>query len=164
MSILLCGWLLAGASVAFAGKISVVHDDKTAFSGYVTYELRAGTAARREHVQQRIESDVQRILLTRGLLPATADPDLLVVTHVLVDRQSAESLSDESYWEFVTGVTGVDAYDFGAGTLVIDFVDPASERVVWRGIASEKVDEDVKKVEKKIDKLVERLLRDFPPR
>ena len=151
-------------SATLAGKrVSVEFDEAGDFSTYATFSFEVGTPARRGEIQQRIEAAVTRELAERGLRVAVEAPDLLVLTHVLVDRQSLDQLSDETYWEFVTGVTGVDAYDVGAGTLVVDLVDPATNKVVWRGIAVETVRESAAKIERKIDKIVGRLMRNYPP-
>ena len=155
---------LLATSATLAGKrVSVEFDRAAEFSTYATFGLEVGTPARRGEIQQRIEAAVTRELAERGLRVAAEAPDLLVLTHVLVDRQSLDRLSDETYWEFVTGVTGVDAYDVGAGTLVVDLVDPATNKVVWRGIAVETVRGSAAKIERKIDKIVDRLMRNYPP-
>ena len=97
-----------------------------------------------------------------GLVEVAEDPDLVVATFSLVDRQTLESLEDEDYWCFLTGVTSVDAYDLEAGTLVVDFVDPETKTRVWRGVASGAVKGSTKKMLRKIDDALRRMLRSFP--
>lgn len=155
---------LAQATSAALAAVTVLHDDGVDFSALRTYELREGTPARRSDVQKLIDDSVERELQDKGLRPAAGPPDVVVLTYALADRHTAEELEDPVYWEFLTGVTSVDAYDVEAGTLVIDLVDPATERVLWRGIASETVTAPAKKVKRRIDAVVRKMFKRFPPR
>jgi len=158
-------WLSLGLmSMISAGEISVRSDSTFEFGSYSTYDLKAGTAARRDTLQQRIESALRRELKSIGLHESTETPDLIVVTHVLPDLHSLNQLSDEAYWEFITGVKSVDPYDIGAATLVVDLVDRETQKVVWRGVATGKVKQSVATIKKKIDKLVAKLIGELPPR
>lgn len=152
------------ASLILAGKISVRSDSSFNFESYSTYDLKTGTAARRDSLQQRIDSALRREFGSIGLRESSESPDLIVVTHVLPDLQSLDQLSSEDYWEFITGVKSVDPYDIGAATLVVDLVDRETQQVIWRGVATGKVKQSVATIEKKIDKLVAKLVRELPPR
>jgi hypothetical protein len=155
--------LLAVSSTLAAKGVSVEFDRSADFSSFATFRLDEGTPARDSEIQHKIQQAVARELSARGMQAADDAPDLLVLTHVLIDRQSLDLLSDEAYWEFVTGITSVNAYDLRAGTLVVDLIDPGTKRVVWRGIAVEKVRGNAAKIERKIDKIVGRLLGQYPP-
>ena len=127
--------------------------------------LAWGAEARRPAAQERIVTAVDRELVSRGyvLAEVAAKADLWVVAHVLVDRQSLGRLADPDYWEFMTGITSVDTYALGAGTLVIDLVDRSSGTVLWRGLASESVSGPADKMMRKIDKSIHKMFRRFPP-
>jgi hypothetical protein len=152
--------LLAPASVA---AVSVDFHPTTDFSRYKTYALADGTPARREIAQERIVDAVRRELAGDGLRLVESNADVYVATHVLVDKHTLKELSNPDHWDFWTGIVDVDAYDLGAGTLVIDFVDGESGELVWRGLVTADVRGIPSKKMKKIDKLVGRLLRKFPP-
>jgi hypothetical protein len=98
----------------------------------------------------------------RGLRQVEAQPDLLVRAHVLVDAHSLEELADESQWEFWTGVRNISAYDLGEGTLVIDFVESASGRIVWRGLTTEKLSRSAEAEYDRLPKIVRKLLERYP--
>jgi hypothetical protein len=59
--------------------------------------------------------------------------------------------------------TFVDQYD--EGTLVVDFADPKTKKLIWRGTASAAVDASLPPVkrEKRINDGVAKLLKKFPP-
>ncbi len=48
------------------------------------------------------------------------------------------------------------------GTLMVDVVDPETNKLMWRGTARDTID-DRKKAEKKVQKAVNKLLSKFPP-
>lgn len=132
------------------------------FSQLGTYELVEGTPARREAAREELNRSLRRALGELGLQEAEQAPDVYIVSHVLVDTQTLEDLSDPEYWEFITGVRSVDPYDIGAATLVVDVVDAETRVLVWRGVATETVKGKPKKMAGKIDKAVRRLFDPAP--
>jgi hypothetical protein len=147
---------------AIAAQVSVEFDDSVDFKEYQTYALRDGTPARRLDVQIRIEGYISRELEKRGLSRVEESPDLLVRTYALVDKLTLEQLANQGTWEFYTGLTDMDAYSVKAGTLVVDIVDPGSEKVLWRGLVAAPVSGSVASVERKLDKAVTKMFRQFP--
>jgi hypothetical protein len=64
-----------------------------------------------------------------------------------------------------TGVSAITTVNtFLEGTMVVDVFDARTERLIWRGIASETVSDDPQKNAKKIGNAVEKMFkRHFPP-
>jgi len=153
--------LTLAVSVGFAG-ISVEFDPGTVFGDYETYAWSEGTPARRSSSELVIRQGVERELGARGLTQVEGQADVLVVTHALADRQSLEQLHDATYWEFVTGIRSVDAYQLGAGTLVVDIIDEATDKVVWRGLITGGVSGPTDKMNRKLDKTIGKLFRRLP--
>jgi hypothetical protein len=152
---------LVVAPAAWTG-VDVRFDEGTDFSRFATYELKEGTPARRAGAQKLIAHTLENALDDRGFRRVDRDPDVYVVSHVLVDVQRLEDLDDPDYWQFITGVRAVDAYDVGAATLVVDLVDAQTKAVVWRGIVTEAVKGSVEKMQRRIDKGVRRLFKQLP--
>ena len=152
--------LLVGGTVT--ADVNVEFNAAFDFNVYSTYAWRDGTPARRDVAEQRIRRGVDRELVAAGLRRVVEDADLWVVTHALVDRHSLDDLHDRAYWEFFTGVKSVDAFDLGAGTLVVDLVDARLQRVVWRGAASEAIRGRMEPNLKKIDKAIHGMFRRLP--
>ena len=143
--------------------VSVQFDRANDFSRYRTFAWKDGTAARRPAIQAGILSAVQRELEAAGMRKIDEAPDVYVLTHALVDEHTLEDLSDATYWKFWTGIGRIDLEAIKVGTLVVDLLDPATGKIVWRGLATGAVDAKVKKITRKIDRLVGKLFRDFPP-
>jgi hypothetical protein len=146
-----------------AGAGELEFDKSADFSGYRTYAWKEGTEARRDDAQATITAAVEQELAGKGLTPVESDPDLYVATYVLVDAHSLEELSKPGQWEYWTGVSSVDAYQVGAGTLIIDLVDAETGGVVWRSLATGTVRGAAKKIRKRLPKMVRKMLLDYPP-
>jgi hypothetical protein len=147
---------------ALAG-VSVEYDREADFSRYTTYSWGEGTPGRRPSVQELIVAAVDRELAARGLIKVDQGGSLNVLTHALVDKHTLEKLADPTYFKFWSGVNIVDPRTLKAGSLVVDLQDASSERIVWRGLATATVDKTFKKLGKKIDKVVAKMFRQFPP-
>jgi hypothetical protein len=155
--------LLIGLCPPTTPAADLEYDRATDFTGYRTYAWKEGTPAYRPSMQEMIVQTIDRGLQSKGLVPVDEDPDLWVVTYILVDRHTLEELSDPVKFEFWTGVTSVDAYELQAGSLLLDLIDADSDRVVWRCLASGKVKGSAKKMQKKIPKMIGNMLRGYPP-
>jgi hypothetical protein len=146
-----------------ATKIAVEASDDVVFSRYRTYAWGEGKSAHRRQAQRQIVSAIEAALADDGLTRVEQSADVLVSSYVLPDRQSLADLSDPSYWDFMTGLVDVDPYDLQAGTLVIDLNDAGSGERIWRCIAAVSISGAVEKNTKKIDKLVRRMFKKYPP-
>jgi len=152
--------LVVSVCVARAGDRVEIRDE-TGGKRYETFDWKEGTAARRPAAENRIVSAVEAALQSKGLIRVREDAELYVTTHVLVDRHGLDELDNAVDWEYWTGVSSVDAFDLRAGTLVVDLVDAAQNRRVWRGVGSATVKGSVEKSMKIIDKLVREILDEF---
>ena len=128
------GLTALAATVAFAAS-QAEYDPAVDFSVYRTYAWQEGTRARRPEAQTLIVDSVERDLLRKGLTRVEQDPDFYVATHALVDQHTPKELADPTYWDFVTGVTNIDAFAVRGGTLVVDVIDANTMERVWRGVA-----------------------------
>jgi len=153
--VLLAAPLYAGVSVEF--------DREVDFSGFGTYTWAAGTPARRPDVQDLIVAAIDRELAARGLEKVDGGGALNLITHALADEHTLKQLADPTYFKFWSGVTITDPALLKTGSLVVDLQDAGSGKIVWRGLATATVDQSFKKIGRKIDKVVARMFRDFPP-
>ena len=151
---------------AHAQKVTVEFDQGADFSRYKTFSIRDGQlnsrnpALNNDLVKQRIESDLEKNLIARGLTRADDRADLNVRYHF----GSARKTELESYPAGWRGWgTRVVRVPYSEGTLVIDLRDRESRSLVWRGIASEE-QHDANKIEGKLDKMVEKALKKYPPK
>ena len=176
---LICGLTF----VVFAmgcSSISTSHDyDPSAdFANYKTYAWIqqptniSGNARQAQSqdplVRKRIMNSVDMVMAQKGLRMAD-DYQLLIVFHTGI--QDKVQVTDWGYgygpYRGWYGGGGVNTYQYQQGTLIIDFVDAESKQLVWRGTAEGVVGEgktDPEKAQKKIDEIVGKMLKDYPPK
>lgn len=120
-------------------------------------------------VHKRIQAAIQAALATRGY--AKVDPgraDFEVAYHVAIDQQLDARTIYTGYGPYRgVGMAGahtvVDSYDLG--TLMIDFISPVTDSVIWRGTAQSRL-QDLKtpaEREQRVQEVVDEVLDKFPP-
>ena len=173
------GVLLFCAVILAAGcsSVSVSHDfdSKVDFAGLRTYGWLTTPESTSESVQRelqtnsliesRVKKAVNRQLAAKGLKETTQDPDFLVAFHTGVqDKTDVQSWGyGYGYWGMRGG--GVSTIHYQEGTLILDFIDPESDNLIWRGVGKKVVSEKTtpEKSQKNIDQAVERILSKYPP-
>jgi hypothetical protein len=115
--------------------------------------------------QDRLRTAVEKQLVTRGFEQVgSTKPELILHYHVNVRQQIDAGDIDQKYGYCNECLPYVyDVYD--AGTLVIDFVDARTNRLVWRGWAEgsiEGVIDDQRAMEGQIDKAVAVIMKKLP--
>jgi hypothetical protein len=120
-------------------------------------------------VRARIRAAVEDELSKRGYLQRSDNPDFLVNYHTAMkDELNSVEMQDyydrQPYEEFPQDVTYT--YTWHKGTLILDFIDVGSNKMVWRGIARAEVNlnDPPDKKKARIARAVERMLREFPPK
>jgi hypothetical protein len=69
------------------------------------------------------------------------------------------------YWSgFGDGIATTTVSTTPIGTLVIDIFDAPSKKLIWRGKATETLSDKPDKNEKKLEKAVEEMFKNFPPK
>lgn len=164
MRAILLIWL--AAACAFAQKITIEFDQAADFSRYRTFAIRDGQlnsrnpALNSELVKKRIDADIARDLMARGLTMATGRSDL----NVRYRFGSARKAEIETYPAGWRGLgTRIVRFPYTEGTLVIDLRDPGTRSLVWRAIASDE-SSDAAKIEGKLDAMVRKSLAKYPPK
>ncbi len=154
------------APAALAQKITVEFDQAAPFSDYKTFAIRGGElnsknpALNSELVKKQIESDIVRDLTAKGLTQVTDNPDLNVRYHFGTARKTEVEAYPAGWRGWGTRYVRV---PYAEGTLVIDFRDPSTKSLVWRGIASQEKS-DATKIEGKINDMVKKSIDKYPPK
>ena len=107
-------------------------------------------------------------LQSKGLVRSSENPDILIAEHLASkDKLQVENWGYGygpygSYW----GGNRVSVYQYEEGSLILDFVDPQSKRLIWRGSAKAEVDsvDTPEKSEKLVNEAVNKILANFPPK
>ena len=120
-------------------------------------------------VHSRIQNALAQTLRAKGYTQTATKPDFLVTYHIAIEQKLDAQTIYTGYgpyrgWYGVGGTqTVVDQYD--QGTLLVDFIDPGSNNVIWRGTAQSRLQElkTPEEREARVNDAVERLLNQFPP-
>jgi hypothetical protein len=163
----------AGACAATMAVSSHVAPDLT-WSAYRTFEWAPRDAL--PEVDPRLDGNavfndrmhgtVAAGLVERGWTPATAaTADVLIHYHASVATRLDVAGIDRGYGGCPGGDCLESPVDYDAGTLVLDFVDAHSQRLLWRGWAQMDLQEllgDPDRMAKAIDQAVARMLSELP--
>ncbi|MDH3626748.1 MAG: DUF4136 domain-containing protein [Acidobacteriota bacterium] len=156
------------AIVPASAAVTVDFDTDVNFSAYKTFAWKVGTPAESSLMDKRIMKVVEQQLATVGLMPTDGDPDLYLLYHVALDTTRRVNVDDFGYmgrWRRpIAGSVDVDVYDVEVGTLIVDLLDAGNGETVWRGMAENDMPSNPTpdKVEKKLNKVLSKMLRKYP--
>ena len=146
---------------AFAQKTSVDYDKSIDFAKYTTYAWRDGRPAPNPLVDQRILDAVDRQLAAKGWTKTGAAPSALVIYRAGVDVQrELNGWSNGPRW---SGMGRVTIDERKIGQVLIDIYDASTERLLWRGFASDTISDSADKNEHRINDAMTKLFKQFPP-
>jgi hypothetical protein len=161
------GVIAALCCIGWAQDVHTDYDKKANFERYHTYYW-AKVQTTNPLWQQRIQDSVDRALQAKGWQKndSTGDVALMAV---------GSAQNQQEYRTFYNGLGGWRWGGFGdeatttvenykVGTLVLDMYDASNKRLIWRGTATETLSEKPEANEKKLEKSVEKMFKDFPPR
>jgi hypothetical protein len=138
---------------------AVEYDHSVDFSRYKTWSWQAGVPVPPEPVpDKQIREALARGLAVRGLSNVDSDATLLVRYHAARTTRIDLLPLDSGSSGPATGIRYVET-----GSLVVDLLDAASGKVVWRGHVTGVLRYGPQEVAAQIDAAVAELLARFPP-
>ncbi len=166
---------LAGCAPAI--KVTQDYDPAAQLTGLRTWAWQPGVRQAsgdprldNSLLNARVKAAIEKGLADRGYATA-ADPeaaDFTVAYHLAIDKKLDARTIYTGYgpyrgWAGGGTQTVVDQYD--VGMLIVDFIHPASDAVVWRGSAQSRVNEtrDPEERQALVQAAVDKLLAQFPP-
>ncbi len=170
--------LLAACALALAGcasvRVATDHDPKVDFGKLHSWSFAPhkteNPVVENTLVRNRIRDALERELTAKGFARTDSGPDFLV-DFVTATERSYDVVSWPGWCHCWFGHRGfgpgwdwhdVDVVEYTQGMLVVGMIDPKSDDLLWRGTATQVVDEDMGSPEK-IDAAVKALLERFPP-
>jgi hypothetical protein len=170
-----CAALLAlVAGAAWAVSVSTNYLPETDFSGHRNYRwvLVEGAPAVDQITDQQIKQAVDKQLAAKGWTRTEGDDaDTYVAYQIAVERRQQLNAygTGGGYrygWGWGGGMTTVTTSTIDVGTLTLDFYAPRDKALIWRGSASDSLRKksSPEKRQKRIDKAMTKLLKDFPPK
>ena len=134
-----------------------------------------GIARSNELVDRRIRSAIENTLMARQFSQVdTAEADFLVLYNVVVEQRISSSnvsgsvsigRSSRGRHGSIGLSTGSQIRAYDQGTLLIDVIDVASDKLVWRGTSSQALQDlsDPQRLTDHINATVAAVLAQFPP-
>ncbi|MFQ5993661.1 MAG: DUF4136 domain-containing protein [Acidiferrobacterales bacterium] len=161
--------LLILCAPAWAQKVSVDFDKSADFEKYKTFSWKDSNEDLRDTdplFHDRIVRGIERRLREGGMTQVAKDPDAYVTYYTAEREETAVHTVSMGYgmgssWFWGSGVAGSTSQvvKYKVGTLIIDIWDAKTSKLVWRGTASDTVSEKPAKVEKQIEKALDKLVR-----
>jgi hypothetical protein len=165
---------------AFGQKVKVGYDKSADFSKYKSYTLQEPTATpARPLLYASVMGSIRNEIEAKGLAHAEKDGDLTVIPKGGIDYGlgsasgfTADSCSncqkplvDARDWVGKVAPPGASGKPTPKGVLELDFVDRATNKVVWSGVVLQKLNPDKKEQSlEKVGPAIKQLLAEFPPK
>ncbi|MCZ6766729.1 MAG: DUF4136 domain-containing protein [bacterium] len=157
-------------SAGCSSQLIVKHDydNSVNFRQYSNYNWMdtAGSDGVNDLNDTRIRNAVERDLASKGYFKTTGgDPELLVTYELIITDKEDVITHNYGYWRGARSETYVDVSVYREGTLVVDIVNPAQNRVIFRGWATGVVQGELspEQSEALINRAVSKILGKFPP-
>jgi len=149
-------------------------DKKYDFATVKTFAMKIGTSWGNQLSENKVMNDMAEALTEKGWKrvdnEATANAVVVIhgatqVKHTLNTFYSG--MGGYGYGYYGMGGAGMGSStttssEYTVGTLVVDIFDVKTKNLIFRGTASDELNKDPKKNEKKIDKAAQKLFKDFP--
>jgi hypothetical protein len=160
--------LLAG-NLTPAQDVSTNSMPGTDFSKYHTYKWVAieGAAVPNQILDAQIKQSIDNQLSTKGLTKTDGDKaDLLIGYQVSVDQEKQWNAYGTGGMRWGGGMATAQQSTISIGTLVLDMYDPTTKQLVWTGRATRTLDPGAnqQKKQKNLDKAMQKLLKNYPPK
>jgi hypothetical protein len=158
--------VLIAAGVALA-TVTTDYSRSADFSHYKTYSW-IKVSVEDPLWEDRISAAVDSQLAAKGWTKVPVDGDAAVAaygsTHIQKTLQTwYEGFGGRWFWHgFGDGMATTTVEETPVGTLMVDIFDSATNKLIWRGIASDTLSGKPEKDEKKMDKAVTEMFKKFP--
>ena len=164
---LLLALLACGA--ALAQDVTFNSMPGTDFTKYHTYKWVAiqGATYPNQIVDTQIKSSIDSQLAAKGLTKTDTDKaELYIGYQASVDQEKQWNAYGTGGFRWGGGMASATSSTIGIGTLVLDMYDPGSKQLVWTGRATKTLDPKAnqEKREKNLDKAMQKLLKNYPPK
>jgi hypothetical protein len=159
------GILLLTTAVLRADKVTFDYDHNVNFSKYRTFMWMQEPETADPFMKQRIVKAVNLQLTARGLRQVNSKADLVIGAGLATEeKQVLETYYSGGGWGWDGGgFSTTEVRTYIVGTLIVDLIDSCTQKVVWQGVATDKISRKPEKRTKESDKWIAKMFRGFPP-
>ena len=172
--------VLLASLAASAQKVHVAVPDKSIdFSKFKTYSWEPLGAVSHPMLAADVVGAIEDQMEAKGLQLVPSNPDLVIKVYGAIDQESTAYSNDPLYM----GTGGVPPFDpslYGPalvgtwgntvvtihkGELVVDLIDFAAKKLVWRGMAQDNLSANNKnKLLDQVNNAVTKMFKEYPPK
>jgi len=186
-------WIVLGLTFGLAAcapvEVSTDYSSKVDFGSFKTYawyteDINISRDSKQQldaALDKLIRAEIESRLGSKGFSRSeSGDVDFLVnyvvSSQTRIDLQTYHTYSGNSSDFVYTRGDGVqfgnfeasesDHYEYREGTLMIDVIDPATDKMMWRGVAEKRLDGELTDEQRAalVSEVVKKTLGQFPPR
>jgi hypothetical protein len=118
------------------------------------------------YFQDHVQGAVEKQMAAKGIERVTSGrPDLLIHIHASITRRIDPNQADLEQG-YCTAENCPSITEYEAGTLILDFVDARTNRLIWRAWAQDDIEsalENRDELAEKVNRAVARMFARFPP-
>jgi Domain of unknown function (DUF4136) len=153
---------------AYAQDVHTDYDHHTSFEQFHSYSW-AKVQTDDPLWQSRIMDAVDKDLQAKGWQKVDSNGQVLLTAVGAVQNQQQyqtfyNGLGPGWWWGGFGNESTTTVQNYKVGTLVLDMFDAQNKHLIWRGSASDTLTNKPEKNENKLDKAVDKMLKDFPPK
>jgi hypothetical protein len=165
---------------AQAQKVKVAVPDKNVdFSKFKTYSWSPIGAVAHPMLAADVVGAIEDQMKAKGLQLVPSNPDLIIKVYGSIDQESTAYSNDPLYMATggippfdpslsgpaLVGTWGNTTVTIHKGELVVDLLDPAAKKLVWRGIAQDNLAaHDKDKLLDQVNNAITKMFKDYPPK
>ena len=147
-----------------ADKVTFDYDHNVNFSKFRTFMWMQEPDTPDPFMKDRIVKAINIQLTARGLRQVKAKADIVIGASLTTEEKQVLDTYYTGGWGWDGGGwSSTEVRTYLVGTLIVDLIDPCTHKVVWQGIATDKLSRKPEKRTKDSDKWVEKMFRGFPP-
>jgi hypothetical protein len=153
------------AAVAQTVYVDYNHNvDFTHFKTYAWGQNANPNAIQDSIMMQSAQQSIDSQLTAKGLqkVQESQNPDLIVVASSGMKNQTSYNEWGTGGWAMGGGMATVTPETTHVGTLVVDLYDANGKKMVWRGVAQSALSNKGEKNEKKLNKSIEKMFKQYP--
>ncbi|MEK6336315.1 MAG: DUF4136 domain-containing protein [Acidobacteriota bacterium] len=162
------------SATAYAQKVSVDYEKNTDFSAYKTYSWAEGTPAKNPLGHQRIIAGIDAQLAAKGWQKVESNSNVVVIySAATTTKTQINTFNSGGPWGgyrwgrwgggYGVGTSTTTVQEIPIGQLVVDMADVKNKVFIWRGTASDTLSDKPEKNQKKLDKALAKMFKNFPP-
>jgi Domain of unknown function (DUF4136) len=165
---------------AQAQKIHVAVPDKNIdFSKFKTYSWSPIGAVAHPMLAADVVGAIEEQMKAKGLQLVPSNPDLVIKVYGSIDQESTAYANDPLYMgtggvppfdpsfsgPMLVGTWGNTIVTIHKGELVVDLLDFAAKKLVWRGMAQDNLAaHDKNKLLDQVNNAITKMFKDYPPK